>query len=563
MKAKSLPVACACAMLLQVCGGSSAGEPGPTGQTGPTSSEPNFSALKADVACQSMAGVAIDESAIGLPTSGARVTSATFVKATDTGNASGEYCQVDGEIKSVDPNAQNIKFRVNLPSDWNDKALHFGGGGYDGVLPNTTGLASLGLYTAPTPLASGYVTLGSDSGHQNPNTNDASFGLNDEQLINFAHMAIKKVRDVGFKLTKYRYGHEPRRIYFTGGSSGGRAAAMAALKYPESFDGVIMNYPVSNFTEVRSWGASLRAAIYDENSAGWIPPTLVNKIAADTRAACDGLDGALDGLVSNMAACRAKSADYLASITCKNGETGNPETCLTPIQIERTIKVYHEGYTVPYSFANNVNKYEGYNVIEGNAMAIGSQPQYLDPPVSGPNAHHVARADGFFRYIIARDPNFSMTNYDVQNPGPHLSRLLAISEMMDATNPDWTPFFKKGGKVLLVHGLDDVSLSPYQTVAQYNAMVAKMGKVTVDKSVRFYLVPGLGHGVGDFLLSWDNLNILDNWVENGVAPPATPIAYDSNKATKGRSRPMCAYPTWPKYNGSGSLDAASNFTCVN
>jgi feruloyl esterase len=505
----------------------------------------------------------IDKAAIGLPTAGASVTSAVLVKAGDAGNAAGEYCRVLGEIKSVDPKAQGIGFRVNLPSNWNGKALQFGGGGYDGVLPDTVGPAPLGHYAKPSPLASGYMTLGSDSGHQHPDSNDASFGLNDEQLMNFAHMHIKKLRDVAFRLAKARYGTEIRRMYFGGGSSGGRAASMAALKYPESFDGVLVNYPVSNFTEVRSWGASLRAAIYDNNSAGWIPPALVAKIAAETRAACDELDGAKDGIVSNMAACRAKSAAYLSSISCKNGETGHPGHCLTPAQVARTIKVYHEGYSVPYAFANGVKTYRGYNILEGSPMAIGSQPQFQEPPTSGPNAHHVARADGFFKYIIARDPKFSMATYDVQNPGPLLNRVLAVSEMLDATHTDWTPFFRKGGKVLLVHGLDDVSLSPYQTVDHYRAMVAKMGQDTVDKSLRFYLVPGLGHGIGDFLLSWDNLAVLDDWVDKGIAPPATPIAYDSSKANQGRSRPLCAFPTWPQYQGSGSLNEAASFRCVN
>lgn len=553
MKVKVPVIIAACIFNLQACGGGGSGD----------TEINNLSSVGSADACKALNGVVIDKNAIGLPTSGASVTSATLVKSTDEGNKNGEYCKLLGDIKSVDSTAQAIKFQINLPTNWNGKALHFGGGGYDGVIPNTTSLTPLGLYNGPTPLASGYITLGSDSGHQYPDTNDASFGMNDEQLVNFAHMHLKKVRDVTFYLAKYRYGSEIKRIYFAGGSSGGRAAMMAAMRYPESFDGVIANYPVSNFTEVRSWGASLRAAIYDDGSAGWIPPTLVNKIAADTLAACDGLDGAVDGTVSNMAACRAKSLAYIDSITCKNGETGNPTNCLTPAQIQRTIKVYHEGYTVPYSFANNVTKYNGYNVIEGNAMAIGSQPQYLEPPVSGPNAHHVARADGFFRYIIARNPAFSMTNYDVQNPGQYLNRLLAISSMMDATNPDLTAFFKKGGKMLIVHGLDDVSLSPYQTVDQYKSMVGKMGQETVDKFVRFYLVPGLGHGIGKFMLSWDNLNVLDNWVDSGIPPSATQIGYDSNKATMGRSRPMCSYPAWPKYNGNGSLDAASNYTCVN
>jgi feruloyl esterase len=29
-----------------------------------------------------------------------------------------------------------------------------------------------------------------------------------------------------------------------------------------------------------------------------------------------------------------------------------------------------------------------------------------------------------------------------------------------------------------------------------------------------------------------------------------------------RTRPLCAYPTWPRYNGTGDLGFASSFHCV-
>jgi Tannase and feruloyl esterase len=31
----------------------------------------------------------------------------------------------------------------------------------------------------------------------------------------------------------------------------------------------------------------------------------------------------------------------------------------------------------------------------------------------------------------------------------------------------------------------------------------------------------------------------------------------------GRSRPLCDYPKWLRYNGSGDVNQASSFTCVN
>lgn len=91
-----------------------------------------------------------------------------------------------------------------------------------------------------------------------------------------------------------------------------------------------------------------------------------------------------------------------------------------------------------------------------------------------------------------------------------------------------------------------------------------MGQGEVGKFIRFYMVPGLAHGGGNFSPTWDNLNVLDSWVENGVAPPAMPISYGKPtvNGVPQRTRPLCVWPTWPKYIG-GDPNAAASFTCVN
>src|SRR5256885_7617111 len=58
--------------------------------------------------CADLMGMQILPQNIGLPTGGADVTSASFVRATDPGNANGEYCRVQGAIRPVDPTAPDI-----------------------------------------------------------------------------------------------------------------------------------------------------------------------------------------------------------------------------------------------------------------------------------------------------------------------------------------------------------------------------------------------------------------------------------------------------------------------
>ena len=61
--------------------------------------------------CAALAGVSIPASAIGLPTTGAAVTSAA-----DTSTpANGNFCKVLGAIHPVDSTAPDILFQLNLP----------------------------------------------------------------------------------------------------------------------------------------------------------------------------------------------------------------------------------------------------------------------------------------------------------------------------------------------------------------------------------------------------------------------------------------------------------------
>ncbi len=61
---------------------------------------------------------------------------------------------------------------------------------------------------------------------------------------------------------------------------------------------------------------------------------------------------------------------------------------------------------------------------------------------------------------------------------------------------------------------------------------------------------------------------LVNWVEKGQVPDSV-IATSRTAAQNsglgiipaGRTRPLCAYPEVAKYNGSGNIEDAANFTC--
>lgn len=89
-----------------------------------------------------------------------------------------------------------------------------------------------------------------------------------------------------------------------------------------------------------------------------------------------------------------------------------------------------------------------------------------------------------------------------------------------------------------------------------------MGPSEVNKFVRYYEVPGYGHAVSTaFNAAWDSLTSLENWVEKGSSP-GNQVVTDT-AGVPGRTRPLCDYPKWPKYNGTGDMNQAASFTCSN
>lgn len=281
--------------------------------------------------CAALDGTRIPASAMTLPTTGGRVTSASVV----TGAVSGttvEYCRVEADLHPVDPSAPDIRMRLALPRDWNRKALMFGGGGYNGTVPDVTGNVPFGPTDRPAPLARGYATFASDSGHRQnpaaPPSLDGSFGVNDEALRNFsAGDALKKTRDASLFLLHRAYRAEPAEVYFAGGSTGGREALVVTQRWPKAFDGVISGYPAwNNLAEALDLGHLTRVLSRPGAFPGVEKQTLLYESVVH---ACDGRDGAEDGVVSDPDGCRFDPV----TLRCPRGADSGP-TCLSDPQIK-------------------------------------------------------------------------------------------------------------------------------------------------------------------------------------------------------------------------------------
>ncbi|QGZ41300.1 feruloyl esterase [Pseudoduganella flava] len=506
--------------------------------------------------CDALAGRTVPAAAIGLPTGGATVTSVTTVASDDRAAA---YCQVLGSIAAAPSDAAGtpeIRFQLNLPLVWNGKAVQMGGAGYNGTVVDAT--AAIPFAPGATPLSQGYATYGSDSGHTGA-LSSAEFALNEASLTNFGYAHIKKTHDAAFALIRQYYLRAPVRSYFAGGSTGGREGMTAVQRYPRDYDGVIANAPALNFTGVRLHGVRIGQAAYG-TPGGFVNRAKQLLIRSTVLAQCDADDGVADGLVGNVAACRVKSGAILAALRCPSG-ADEGDTCLSDPQIA-TVRAIADDLELPYALAHGVTRHQGYNILQGADFSntMGSSATPVAPPTVPANGYMFSQGDGYLKYFIAKDAALNTLQFNLANPGTLQQRLVDMSATVGATNPDIDTFRARGGKLIVLHGLADEIISPNATIAYYQGQVAKYGQSKVEDFFRFYTVPGFGHSVGAFSPSWAALDALDQWVEKGT-PPGTLVATDVTAATAGRTRPLCKYPAYPRYNG-GDVNAAASFACV-
>jgi feruloyl esterase len=421
-----------------------------------------------------------------------------------------------------------------------------------------TALGAFTLQPAGTdnPLKQGFVTLGTDGGHQSPPGFNGSFGMDDEALANFGKESVKKGHDAAMAVITKAYGRAPQRFYFIGGSQGGHEALDAAARYPRDYDGVVANYPAYNVTLLHLGSLNAGKAVYADNGAAWLNPAKTKLLTDAVYATCDGLDAVNDGIVSNVKACNA--AFDAKTLRCTNGaDTG--DSCLSDPQLAAVARIasdYKPGFAVA-----GMDTFPHWPLLEGALFRTGSNfgtvPQPSNP-LSGKEPLLYTAGDQTAKFIISRNPTLDAMQFD---PAQWPTRIATAAQAMDVTDVSLAAFKAKGGKIIMTHGTADDFITPHNSIAYYNRQVAQFSKAGVDSFLRFYVIPGFGHGFGPFNAKIESLRALQSWVENGQAPTGM-VAVDGNPGAN-RSRPMCEWPAWPKFTGApGTEGSAASFACV-
>ncbi|GAC1437279.1 MAG: tannase/feruloyl esterase family alpha/beta hydrolase [Terriglobales bacterium] len=467
-------------------------------------------------------------------------------------------------MRPVDPTAQDIRFEVNLPSRWNQKAVQFGGGSFDGWLGATNGLnrTPVSIATQPGPLARGFATFGGDSGHHKHylllpdvvNVVNASFACNLEERRNFAQDGLKKTHDAAVAIIQRRYGMRPARMFFLGGSTGGREAYFVVQRWPEDYDGVLGAYAGWDQTELDLQFIRVSQAMYAKG--GFLPRSKTKLLAKSVMDACDSLDGVRDGIIANVGACNFDPATLLCQAASKRKD------CLTPQQL-KTVRTFATEQRTTQALWNGVQTMPGFNVLAGTDLtgSMGLLHHAEHPPRILLNSFYYVIGDQVLRFFLTGDEYFNSLTFDTITGGKYGRELLPQSEASDASDADLARFARHGGKFLMLHGTTDATIPTDSSVMYYKMVQSRMGQQEMDGFLRFYLIPGFGHGRGVFDAGFDALGVLDHWLDTG-SPPTDLTVVDNNKRSRGRTRPLCIYPGWPKYKGQGDVTSASSFECA-
>lgn len=206
------------------------------------------------------------------------------------------------------------------PDAWNERIQATGGGGLVAGGENFV----ISRNAMAGAVGTSYAGIATDAGLDEPG--DASSwalaspgNVNLYALQNMGLVSLSDQALIGKSLVQDFYGRPAKYFYFSGCSQGGRQGPMLAERYPDLYDGIASSAPALKLN-------SLVATIYWPQLvmaiAGAYPhPCELDALTAAAVLQCDGKDGVVDGLISNISACDYNPFDSVGNtFTC--AETG-------------------------------------------------------------------------------------------------------------------------------------------------------------------------------------------------------------------------------------------------
>jgi hypothetical protein len=455
------------------------------------------------------------------------------------------HCRVTGLLQP------EIAFEVSLPARWNSRFYMIGNGGHAGESLDDPQRAS----QRNSALEQGFAFAQTNTGHDSRKEPGGSFVMsNPQKAIDYAYRAVHLTAVTAKAITAQYYARKVARSYWSSCSNGGRQGLLEAQRYPEDFDGLVVNAPWVSQT-----GFTM-GAIWNQKAmqAAPLTPGKLAMLAGKVLEKCDALDGLKDNLIDDPRQCNFDA--HRDAPACQSGWDG--DDCLTSAQADTVMKVY--GGPV----SNGKSLFPGFmpgseavvTPVFGNGPPASAWMNFIVPTAADGRAADFNLADNTMRYLVFTPPKpeWDWRTFDFDKDPPLLDNW---GKQANATSTDLAKFRRRGGKLLMTYGWSDQVLQPMMGVSYYEEVVARYGARTTD-FFRLFMVPGMTHCAGGTGPDrFDAVTAVIEWVEKGKAP-------DSLRASRVvdnqvvRTRPLCPYPRKAQYSGKGSVDSADNFNCV-
>ena len=327
--------------------------------------------------------------------------------------------------------------------------------------------------------------------------------------------------------------------------------------WPADYDGVLGAYAGWNQVQLDLQFIRVTQAEYrkgDKLTRGWLPKGKTELVARKVMEACDALDGVRDGILSDPAGCHFE----LKTLACAAGKDG--KQCLTTGQLA-TFETFATEQRTAMPLAHGVQSIAGFNVTRGTdltgSMGLLSHP-FHDPAYPFGSFYYQV-GSGVLRFFLTKDRHFDLFTFNPATGGQFGDQLLPGSVASDASDADLRPFAAHGGKFLMLHGTSDATI-PTGASEQFLRHADRADGAGAGGHFCAVLRGARPLGMGT-ASSTRGLTPWGRWTRGwrrGWRRQNLEVV-DNNKGAP-RTRPLCAYPSWPRYMG-GDVNVARSFTC--
>ncbi|KAK5191871.1 hypothetical protein LTR99_008398 [Exophiala xenobiotica] len=514
----------------------------------------------------SITGLTIDPSSVVVNA----VTSAQVLKESMYPDAVFDYCNVSFAYSHDGRNDQVLLwYWLPSPDNFKNRFLSTGGGGY---------AINSGNGSLPGGIIYGAAAGATDGGFGSFSTNAdqvillANGTVNRDALYMFGYEGIHEMTIIGKQLTKNFFQMSTSKLYayYQGCSEGGREGWSQIQRFADQWDGAVTGAPAFRYAQQQV--QHLYSGVVEQTMNYFPPPCELQKIANETIAACDPLDGKTDGVVARTDLCMLHfniNTTIGLPYYCPAAQPGNifPPAPATPVQ---NGTVTAQGVAVAQAILDGLHDSQNrraYFSYQPAATFADAQTAYDNTTSSwGP---YISSLGGEWveKFLNLQNgtnlPSLDNVTYDTLTAWM-VEGWQRYEDVLQTTWPDLTPFQQAGGKVIHYHGESDNSIPTASSVRYWESVRRVMypgqtyneSAATLNEWYRLFLVPGAAHCAPNTLqpngpFPQTNLAVLIEWVENGTVPTTLNATYLAGESL-GQNAQICAWPLRPFWSNNGT-----------